>query len=223
MGVNYAPNVVRNGLVLYLDAANTKSYPGSGTTWTDLSGTGNTGTLTNGPTFSSSNNGAIVFDGSNDVAIVEGNPASLQITVGSAMAWFKTSAPGSSFRGIFTKQYAWGLFLNDSILVTYDWGGNASRSTGLSLADNTWKFVALTFSETTGTPSSNARVYLNGSLVLTTTVKHFGHNVNFELARGGPSIQQLNGTISSSMVYNRVLSASEVLQNFNATRSRYGV
>ena len=60
------PNIVEDGLVLALDAGNTKSYPGSGTTWTDLSGKGNNGTLTNGPTFDSGNGGAIFFDGGND-------------------------------------------------------------------------------------------------------------------------------------------------------------
>ena len=66
MGVFAGPEVVEDGLVLALDAGNTKSYPGSGTTWTDLSGNGNNGTLTNGPTYSSSNGGSIVFDGVND-------------------------------------------------------------------------------------------------------------------------------------------------------------
>ena len=66
MGLAHSPSLVMNGLVLALDAANPKSYPGSGTTWTDLSGRGNTGTLTNGPTYSSANGGSLVFDGTND-------------------------------------------------------------------------------------------------------------------------------------------------------------
>ena len=66
MAIKHSPRIVTDGLVLYLDAANTKSYPGSGTTWTDISGKSNNGTLTNGPTFDSGNKGTIVFDGSND-------------------------------------------------------------------------------------------------------------------------------------------------------------
>jgi hypothetical protein len=66
MGIAYNPSVATDGLVLALDAGNSKSYPGSGTTWTDLSGRGNNGTLTNGPTYSSSNNGVLVFDGVDD-------------------------------------------------------------------------------------------------------------------------------------------------------------
>ncbi len=65
MAFFYSPNVVTDGLVFAVDAANKKSYPGSGTTWTDLAGSNN-GALTNGPTFDSGNNGNIVFDGSND-------------------------------------------------------------------------------------------------------------------------------------------------------------
>ena len=66
MGLAHSPSIVTDGLVLCLDAANTKSYPGSGTTWTDISGKGYDGTLTNGPTFSSNYGGNIVLDGSND-------------------------------------------------------------------------------------------------------------------------------------------------------------
>jgi hypothetical protein len=67
MGFYRGPHIVTDGLILSLDAANNKSYPRSGTTWNDLSGNGNNGTLVNGPTFSSANGGSIVFDGTNDV------------------------------------------------------------------------------------------------------------------------------------------------------------
>ena len=67
------PNIITDGLVLHLDAANTNSYPGSGTTWTDISGKGHNGTLTNGPTFNSGDMGTIVFDGSNDTVTLSAN------------------------------------------------------------------------------------------------------------------------------------------------------
>ena len=67
MALAHSPRIVRDSLVFYLDAANTKSYTGSGTTWIDMSGKNHDGTLTNGPTFSSDNSGSIVFDGSNDL------------------------------------------------------------------------------------------------------------------------------------------------------------
>ena len=66
MSISGGPDIVENGLVLHLDAADTNSYPGSGTLWTDLSGNGNNGTLTNGPAYSSNNKGYFSFDGTDD-------------------------------------------------------------------------------------------------------------------------------------------------------------
>jgi hypothetical protein len=221
MAFNYSPKIVTDGLVLYLDAANNRSYPGSGTTWVDLSRGNNNGTLTNGPTFNSANGGSIVFDGTNDF-INCGNSANLQITVGSIAAWVKTSTPGNSFRSIIAKQSAWGLFIADNILVTYDWGNSSTRSTGINIADNTWKYVTLTFTETSGTPSNNAIVYLNGNAVLTTTVKNSNQSVNVQIAEANAS-QFLNGNIAAASVYNRVLSQTEITQNYNATKTRFGL
>ena len=221
MAFNYSPKIVTDGLVLYLDAANNRSYPGSGTTWVDLSRGNNNGTLTNGPTFNSANGGSIVFDGTNDF-INCGNSANLQITVGSIAAWVKTSTPGNSFRSIIAKQSAWGLFIADNILVTYDWGNSSTRSTGINIADNTWKYVTLTFTETLGTPSNNAIVYLNGNAVLTTTVKNSNQSVNVQIAEANAS-QFLNGNIAAASVYNRVLSQTEITQNYNATKTRFGL
>jgi hypothetical protein len=222
MATQYAfGQIVTNGLVLALDAADRNSYPGSGTTWTDVSGNGNTGTLTNGPTFNSANGGSIVFDGTNDF-INCGNASNLQITVGSIAAWVKTSSPGGGFRSIIAKQNAWGLFVADNILVTYDWGAAATRTTGINIADGTWKYTVLTFTETVGTPSNNAIVYLNGNAVLTTTVKNSNQTINVQIAEANAN-QFLNGNIAAALIYNRTLSATEIAQNYNATKSRFGL
>jgi hypothetical protein len=215
------PNIVTSGLVLQLDAANTKSYPGSGTTWTDLSGNGNNGTLTNSPTFSSANGGIFTFNGTNQF-INCGNNSSIQITVGTISAWVRTTTPGASFRSIIAKQSAWGLFFNDGILVTYDWGNAQTRTTGLNIANGIWNHTAMTFTQTVGTPSNNAIIYLNGASVLTTTIKHSNHNVNLQIAEANAN-QFLNGNIASAQIYNRALSATEVLQNYNGTKSRFGI
>ena len=87
MGFYRGPKIVTNGLVLYLDAANKKSYPGTGTTWTDLSGLGNNGTLTNGPTFNSANGGSIVFDGVDDYVSVANN-SSLNASTQTVSVWY---------------------------------------------------------------------------------------------------------------------------------------
>ncbi len=215
------PNIVTSGLILQLDAANTKSYPGSGTTWTDLSGNGNNGTLTNSPTFSSANGGIFTFNGTNQF-INCGNNSSIQITVGTISAWVRTTTPGASFRSIIAKQGAWGLFFNDGILVTYDWGNAQTRTTGLNIANGIWNHTAMTFTQTVGTPSNNAIIYLNGASVLTTTIKHSNHNVNLQIAEANAN-QFLNGNIASAQIYNRALSATEILQNYNGTKSRFGI
>ncbi len=143
-------NIVTSGLVLNLDAANPRSYlpPYNGTTWFNLASSSNNGTLTNGPTYNTGSGGSIVFDGVDDYVSC-GNNATVQINQGTILAWIRTSSPGSSFRGIITKQNNYGLFTNDSILVTYDWGNVQTRSTGINIADNTWKNVAMTFTTNT--------------------------------------------------------------------------
>jgi hypothetical protein len=227
--VAYYGNIVKNGLILDLDAAKRDSYPGTGTAWNDISGFQYNGTLTNGPTFNSSNGGTIVFDGVDDY-INCGNSSNLQINQGTISAWVKTSSPGSSFRGIITKQNNYGLFTNSGTLVTYDWGNPSIRNTGINIADGTWKNVAMTFTDNTGTPSNNAIIYLNGTAVLTTTIKIFNNLIEVQLASGGTSdatpsgtrgIQQLNGSIAQSLIYNRALSSTEIKQNYNATKGRY--
>jgi hypothetical protein len=210
-----------NGLVLALDAANTKSYPGSGTTWTDLSGRGNTGTLENSPSYNISNGGSLSFNGTTQ-RVVCGNAANLQITVGTISAWFNANNGNSGYNGIIAKQNAWGLFVADNILVTYDWGNATGRSTGITVGNSTWNYAAMTFTETVGTPSNNAIIYLNGSPALTTTIKH---SLQIEQVMVGEanSNQFFGGNIAQASIYNRALSAAEVSQNFNATRGRYGI
>jgi hypothetical protein len=219
MSVNTRSPIVTNGLVLALDAGNRLSYPGTGTTWKDLSGGGNNGTLTNGPTFNTGNGGNIIFDGTNDYVDWGNKFSSTQGTIG---IWFKTTNAGSSFRALINKSEEWGLFLQDNILITYDWGNAAARSTGLNLATGNWYHVMMTFTTTTGTPSNNAIIYLNGSSVLTTTVKQLATSFNFQIGAQNGS-QNLNGSIASGHIYNRALSAQEVSQNYNATKTRFGL
>jgi hypothetical protein len=222
MAVQYAfGQIVTNGLVLALDAADRNSYISGSTTWGDMSGNGNNGSLVSGPTFSSANGGNIVFNGSNQF-INCGNNSSVQITVGTISAWVRTTSPGSSYRSIIAKQLAWGLFSVDGILTVYDWGNAIGRTTGINIADGTWKYTVMTFTETVGTPSNNAIVYLNGASILTTTIKHSNHTDNLQIATNNLS-QFLNGNIAITQIYNRVLSASEILQNYNAQRARFGL
>ena len=219
MGTTYNPAIVTDGLVFCVDAANKRSYPGTGTALTDIAGVSN-GTLTNGPTFDSANGGSIVLDGSND-EIICGNDASIQITEGSISAWFAANNGNSSYRGIIAKQNAWGLFVYDDELVTYSWDSPTGRKeTGIDVGDGSWNNVVMTLIDTTASPSNNAKIYLNGDLVLTTTIAHQNHSVTLQLGEANAG-QHLNGKIAQASVYNRVLTPDEVRQNYEATVGRY--
>jgi hypothetical protein len=219
MSYHNGPRIVTDGLILYLDAGNSKSYPGSGSIWTDLSGQNNNGTIENSPTYNIANKGAFTFNGTTQ-RVNCGNSSSLQITSGSIGAWFNADSNNSNFRGIIAKQNAWGLFVANNVLVTYDWGAPATRSTNITVGNNTWNYTVMTFTETTGTPSNNAIIYLNGNPVLTTTIKHSNHSVAVYVGEAN-SNQYFSGKISNASIYNRVLSPTEIVQNYNAIKSRF--
>ena len=224
MSIIRGPKIVSSGIALIADAADKNSYSGSGTSWFDLSGNKNTGTLVNAPTFSSLKSGSFAFNGTTQYVDC-GNASDLQITVGSISCWILANSDATAnYRGIITKQNAWGIFMYNNLLVLYDWGSTLQRATSSTIGgDGLWHHVCLTFTETSGTPSNNAIVYLNSNPVLTTTVKNLNQTVQFCIGSGGVASQYFTGSISNCSIYNRVLSAAEVLVNFNAQRKRFGV
>jgi hypothetical protein len=216
MGIDYNNIIVSDGLVLYLDAANTRSYSGSGTSSNSLVG-GIGATLVNGVGFTSSNNGAFTFDGSNDY-INFGNSSAVQQSSGTLSAWAKASSPGGGYRGIIAKQGVYGLFYTDSVLVAYDWAADAPRSTGVNIADNTWKNVVLTYQSGV---SNGTRIYINGVSVLTTTITVLNQTGNLFGGAEANAGQYAACQISSFNMYNRALTAQEVLHNYNTTKGRF--
>jgi len=218
MAVKAGPRVVKEGLILHVDAAVSRSYSGTGLTVNGLVG-GIGGTLVNGVGFGTTDNGYFVFDGSNDY-INFGNSSTLQQSTGSLSAWTKASSPGSGYRGIIAKQGAYGLFYTDSVLVAYDWAADTPRSTGINIADNTWKNVVLTYQSGV---SNGTRIYINGVSVLTATITIQSQVANLFGGAEANANQFASCQISSFKMHNRVLTASEVLQNYNATKRRYGL
>lgn len=218
MSNQYGPRIVTDGLVLCLDAGNSKSYPGSGNTWFDLSGSNN-GTIS-GATYSSNDSGSFHFDGNDKITST--NNASVQITVGTIGAWFKATNTNTSVHGIIAKQGAWGLFVWGNLLRAYDWGTPAVRSTSYTVGDNSWHQAVMTFTQTVGSPANNAIIYLDGIAVLTTTIKHSAHNVTVQIGEANAS-QFFRGNIAQAMVYNKVLTANEIFQNYNALKGRFGL
>jgi len=239
MGITYNPRIVSSGLVLALDAGNSKSYPGSGTTWTDLSGSGNIGTLTNGPTYSSANGGSIGFDGTNDYVSFS-NSSSLQFLNRlpyTLEAWvYPTRNPGlNNYTGIFDREDSSVgsrdgydlLFLGssgtDTTFYIERFTTGAQTSIGgvvlnQSVSVNNWHHIVGTYDGTT------LSLYRNGSSAGTpgTTTGNIT-NSSKTLTLGVRGGQYFDGRISNAKIYNRALSAAEVSQNFNATRGRYGI
>lgn len=214
-------NIVRNGLVLCLDAGSSKSYPGSGTSWFDRSGNNNHGVLTNGPAFSSANGGSVVFDGTNDCVVINNNASILSSTAYTKIAWFYPTSFSTSnniISGGNSGQHAFWLAGGNKL----NSGHNGSWSTVVSnttLSLNTWYFGAVTFNTTTGWI-----LYLNGvsesTSVNTTT---FTGNGEILIAAYSTGSNVFTGRIACSYIYNRVLSASEILQNYNVTKGRFGL
>jgi hypothetical protein len=218
--------IVQDGLVLNLDAGASISYPGSGNTWTDLSGNSNTGTLTNGPTYSSDNGGVLSFDEVDDYVDIA-DSTSLQFGTGdftiSVWAYPRKVVYGGSDQGTLVAKNYLGveLFLYEGRFNSYIGGvSNSIIGSIYPLLTNTWYNFVL---QREGTScSSYVNTVLNGSSTNSSSVSQVGTNFNIG-RRTGSSAYTLNGNIAHVSMYNRALSTAELSQNFNALRGRYGI
>lgn len=235
MTYNNGPRIVTDGLVLCLDAANRESYPGSGTTWYDLSGNDKHGTLVNGPTFSSQNGGAIVYDQTNDYSYSSSlSLINLNMTI---EVVFKVNAGAGTWRDIAV------LDAGSSNTIILEIGGNNGstytngylRYYGYNLGltsndlasanqyifDYKIHYAALTIDYTNSIGSS----YFDGNLEGTSTFT--GSSITYsrltlanDLTRSG---RHSKSNIYQAKLYNRALTIDEIKENYNATRGRYGL
>jgi len=236
MAFNYSPKVVTEGLVLYLDAANTKSYPSSGTTWSDLSRTGVNGTLINGPTFNSGNGGSIVFDGVNDYVDC-GNIFNFERTDSfSINAWVNITSL-SLFRIIIAKMdisfrgYAFIVDPNGElvfILRNTPTTNSLLVRTNINLVStNNWFNITVTYSG--NSLPSGVNFYINSTphpvatIVNNTLTQTIISSASLAIGRRASNDSFILGRIAQTTIYNRALTAQEVLQNYNATKSRFGL
>jgi hypothetical protein len=212
------PNVVDGGLVLSLDAANSLSYPGTGTVWNDLSGNGNNGTLLNGVGYNGSNLGSLVFDGVND-RVDCGNFSVQYLTVSTWV--YKTSS--STNQGICRKQTGWAVSQYNGTLQVAPVTSWTFYNTGYTIPLNTWVNIVYTYSGT-GTTGSQT-VYINGSSIYSTTAGSGPITANSNAVRVGFDDNNWfwGGRISNTQIYNRALTPQEILQNYNATKSRFNL
>lgn len=221
-----------SNLVLALDAGNINSYPRSGTTWTDLSGNRNNGTLTNGPTFNRVSGGSIAFDGTNDYVSVA-NASSLTNTSRlSVESWVLMNPSMNSYCAIVGKgtsdadeEYC--LLINPSTSKVYfDVGGTNGPYVDhtFTFNSNTWYHVVATHERIAG--SSTLKIYVDGSLIPgatinpTNAVNDNATNVSIGCRFDGGT-SHWNGKISMVAIYTRTLSASEILKNYTTTQSKY--
>jgi hypothetical protein len=219
------PNIITDGLVLNLDAANPKSYVSGSTTWRDLSRGDNNGTLTNGPTFNSGNGGNIVFDGVDDYIDITTTPnLTNPLTI---CAFVNTSLVTGSNQVIYgpfaNGQDNWLSISNNKvqILATQTSDVNNFSITGTTtIQANTWYHI-------TGIVNNNVlQIYINGIFEAISTTQAFtvgGWNSTARIGQRATGQFPFNGRIAYMQGYNRALSAQEVLQNYNATKTRFGL
>ena len=216
----YGPRIVSSGLVLCLDAANKRSYPGTGTTWTDLSGNNNNGTLTNGPTFSAGNQGSIVFDGVDDYGTVSNDTTSG--TNDFAISTWLYSTESSNNRYILDFGNNGGSLISDTGRYRYynqTTGTGTLYSDGISYVVNSWYNIVIS------RISSITYLYSNGiSIRNASDTGNIGSwGTTLSVGRWGGGSLYYQGRISNILIYkNKGLTFNEVLQNYNATKTRFG-
>jgi len=224
--------IVTDGLVMHLDAGNAASYPGSGTTWTDLSGNGNHATLTNGPTFDSANGGSIVFDGSNDYAKI----ASTSFTIGTSATTICSWCAADSACAFYNIALSVGFGQPGQMIYVGHVGGatvGPANTLGGGLygynygtdvdANNDWHYMCAVYDGGANAPIS---IYIDNVLKITATVplnastniSHIGSGVDGDIAN-----YFFIGKVGTAEVYNRALSAAEIESNYNAIKGRYGL
>lgn len=233
MSTQYAfGRIVTSGLVLSLNAADRNSYPGSGTVWNDMSGNGNNGTLTNGPTFNSANGGSIVFDGTNDLV-------TLPLVLNTASSYTIEVVAKSSTMTLDAgnRQTIWSLSTNTfgyQLLDLSIWGGtvNSFNGNGTNFTGGPVNIASLNQINdihfyTLSTSGGVFSWYIDSTLRLSYSPTYTASSLYFKLATRGDGVagtnQVLNGSIYDCKIYNRALSASEVAQNYNAQKSRFNL
>lgn len=229
MSYSNGPRIVTDGLVLYLDAGNSKSYPGSGSVWNDLSGNNNNGTLANGPTFSSENKGSIIFDGTNDNIIVSnisnfnqtsGITVSVMIYATAKMGSYDTFISKYTNVNAGTDGLKWILRMENYKVSWYTNTGSFSNVlSNATLSLNQWYYLTGVFNGT------QRIIYING--VLDNSNNTTGTLIDNSLTPvrlGSSGIgEYFKGNITSSTIYNRALSPTEILQNYNALKGRFNL
>lgn len=249
--ISYYGGIVTNGLVLNLDAAKKDSYAGSGTVWRDISGTTITGSLVSGSSYNPANGGSIVFDGTDDYVNISSSGYDLGVNF-TLQVWTKiTRFGGGPFNGsenratLSSNSYPYTTNQGFLLMATSQAAGSPFSPTPgretFFISIGTDQFIAVASIGSLTTFVNNwvqlsavvngtnlIRLYING---IEPTYSNQNNGPSSLLYTGGPfslgsrnNIREfLQGSISQTLIYNRALTASEVLQNYNATKTRFGL
>jgi hypothetical protein len=230
--------IVTDGLIFNLDAGFTPSYPQSGVTWYDISTSNTNGILTNGPTYTSSNGGGIVFDGVDDYAIISDASELIDTTTSGTVDFFYklNSIPDSNFRDVWSIRnssfgqifsYENNEITSPSPIMRLVWrnSDNSLNAISSQIPYDNLLVYNITFTYVVSGGSTTVVLYKNGSLVQSTTVNKVLANPANEIRLGaGSSVSGfLNCTVFTYRLYNRVLTDTEITQNYNAQKDRFGL
>ncbi len=209
MGLAHSPRIVTDGLILCLDAASKRSYPGTGTTWTDRSANGYDGTLNNSPAITDK---AITLSSTNDYIEI---PSAIQAST--IDFWF--NSPSSSDGPVIyagadaynSNLWQWSLFYYSGTLWV-DPKGTGGTSLNNFTSTNTWHHFVIT-------RSSTGKVYIDGNHVSSNTSTPSTVTGNIRIGKSASTYW--NGSVGALKLYNRALTADEILQNYLSTKERY--
>lgn len=216
-------NILTSNLVLNLDASNLLSYYGASTTWKDLGSGANNGTLTNGPTFSTTGGGSIVFDGSDDSVVLGSTVTLSNSTNWTISAAIYTIGWAGDFGNVFSNNSggpvsnAMGVINTGSgakIVYNYYDGAWQTKLANTSLSLNTWYYITWAMSS-----NNTIIMYLNG-IADSSSTTGYGGPVN---AIGRNWYSYFSGRIANLSYYNTNLTAAQILSNFNAVRGKLGI
>ena len=236
MGVFYNPSIITEGLVLYLDAANLKSYPGSGTTWNDLSGNNNNAPMVNTPTYSNLKNGAFTFDGVGTNYFNLDSKASLvNVNAGTVGGWVRFNDLNSDSTNYVFVSYGGNAYGGGFILEHAGLGGTSLRLELVTFGGSISGAPRANIDKSTALPyqgqdiymigtwtTSEVKLYINGVLLSTvSTNAALPSRSTLRISSEGNRARGVNGNVYNCSIYNRALSAQEILQNYNATKGRY--
>lgn len=221
----YGPKIVADNLVLCLDAANPKSYPGSGTSWTDLARNGNNATLFNGPTYSTENKGIITTDGTNDNIFILNNSTISSFTSDITINFLTKIIGSSDYMSLFGKSSddnwndGFGAYFETGFFYFFvnDW---ATYFVGTAGANVTGSFINLTFVKS----GTFLYIYKNGAVLASQNASPGNiTNTSSSLTFGNTpsSNYPIGASFSHISLYNAALSPTQILQNYNALKGRY--